>query len=183
MSSMPALNNLSFFKECQSMASFTDRIPTQVPGLDKFSTINEKLLDPALGIIKTTKRYAETMRSEKKEQNTNKVVLATISRRDTSTNNPIDHEFTDSGSTQRQRVQGNPPHTLSRFAFPKRPPEASKQTTGQSVKGRFLRSSACLCCCHVPLGGHCCPKICSGLRSRPTRSTVTGHNDRNNNAD
>lgn len=83
------------------MASFIDRIPTQVPGLDKFSTINDKILDPALGILKTAKEYARTMRSEKKENPTNKVVLDTISRRETSTNNPIDHEFTDSGRAER----------------------------------------------------------------------------------
>lgn len=123
------LRRLPFqFKECTlHLMAFISQIPTQVPGLNHLAAVNDKLLKPGLSVVQTAKGYVDTMRKEKPEpvNQTHTIIIDRLPRRDTSPYESIDHEFTDGGSAQRQRVQElldtrslNPPFPNK---LPKRP--------------------------------------------------------------
>lgn len=88
------------------MACF-DLIPANIPGLSYLVVVNDKVLKPGLSVAQTAKGYVNTMRKDKTLNQTHTIVIDTLSRRETSKSDhsdPIDHEYTDSGKAQRQRV-------------------------------------------------------------------------------
>ena len=87
--------------------AYFDSIPTTIPGLSHLAVVNDKVLKPGLSVAQTAKGYVKTMKKDKTPNQTHTIVIDTISRRETSKSDqsdPIDHEYTDSGKAQRQRV-------------------------------------------------------------------------------
>ena len=105
----PRVCHSSTAKACTTLPmAFIDSIPTNIQGLSRLAAVNDKVLKPGLSVAQTAKGYVNTMRKDKTQNQTHTIVIDTLSRRETSASDrsdPIDHEYTDTGKEQRQRVQ------------------------------------------------------------------------------
>lgn len=108
--------------------AFINHIPDQVPGLSHLKVVNDNVLKPGLSVVQTAKSYIDTMKKDKQSENaTHTIPIDTISKNDRKSTHydPIDHEFTDNASAERQRVHEllnpravNPPFSK---CLPRRP--------------------------------------------------------------
>ena len=138
MSPTPQVQLLVTLKECTTSPM---AIPTDIPLLQQLSAVNDKILKPGLSVAQTAKGYVETMKKDKHQNQTHTIVIDTLSRRETNKSDrsdPIDHEYTDGGRAERERVQQlMNPRSVPPFPnhLPKRPQK--KQSINRWKVGFF----------------------------------------------
>ena len=59
--------------------AFINNIPTNIPGLTHLAAVNDKVLKPGLGVAQTAKGYCSTIKKDKPKDQTQHIVIETIS--------------------------------------------------------------------------------------------------------